>query len=160
MPYFGAPGPIPCVARISASAAQRPIFGTPAGSLGEWPAQVSAGAVGARPNGRCAGHRFGPFAGADPLKAVIDLNLKRRRLDESQRAMAGAKLANRQRGGNQANVAIGTMGEHEAADMLNVSRISVQLVGAFAATPALTPSPAFRLSTWRRLPIMPARRIQ
>jgi hypothetical protein len=41
------------------------------------------------------------FEGADPAAYVVSLNLKRRHPDESQRALAAAKLANIRVGDNQ-----------------------------------------------------------
>lgn len=45
--------------------------------------------------------RFEDFTGNDPLAFVIDENLTRRHLNESQRAMVAAKLANMPRGGDR-----------------------------------------------------------
>jgi hypothetical protein len=42
--------------------------------------------------------RFKPFEGGDPLAYVLSLNLERRHLNESQRAMIAARLANMGRG--------------------------------------------------------------
>jgi hypothetical protein len=61
----------------------------------------------------------------DARKFVIDLNVHRRHLDESQRAMAAAKLATLSRGANQ-HAQIRAPSQSEMADALNVSRTSVQ----------------------------------
>ena len=75
-------------------------------------------------------------SGAMPLGFVIVKNLKRRHLDESQRAMVAAVLANMQSGANVgnrnavkdknecANLYTGTprISQADAAELLNVSR--------------------------------------
>ncbi len=70
---------------------------------------------------------FVEYKGDNPLQFVISNNLHRRHLNESQRAMVAARIANMQRG-NQPNAPIGAFEESqtEAAEMLNVSRRSVQ----------------------------------
>lgn len=58
---------------------------------------------------------------------VVSLNLHRRHLDESQRAMVAGKLANLERGANQhASIDASTVTQTQAAELLNVSRKSVQ----------------------------------
>lgn len=56
---------------------------------------------------------------------VISLNLRRRHLDESQRAMVAARLANLPVGSNQ-HAQICAPSQDSAAEMLNVSRRTVQ----------------------------------
>lgn len=56
---------------------------------------------------------------------VVSLNLKRRHLDESQRAMVAAAIAKLEKGANQ-HAQICAPSQSDAAEMLNVSRRSVQ----------------------------------
>jgi len=63
----------------------------------------------------------------DLLRLILSMNLKRRHLNTSQRALIATELANMQRG-NQPNVSIDTfksVSQPEAAELLNVSRLSV-----------------------------------
>jgi len=83
-------------------------------------------------------YQVADYVGDDPLGYVLSLNLKRRHLSESQRAMVAAKLAklppHRPTGGNSANLRTST-----AAEMLNVSPRSVETARAVQehATPTL-----------------------
>jgi ParB-like chromosome segregation protein Spo0J len=63
---------------------------------------------------------------AQCLDYVLDLNLKRRHLDESQRAMIAAELATLRQGARTDLAPIGAMSQSEAADRLNVSRRTTQ----------------------------------
>lgn len=65
------------------------------------------------------------YEGGEPTEFVISLNLHRRHLSESQRAMVAAKLANMPQGTNQ-HAQICAPTQADAADLLNVSRRSVQ----------------------------------
>ena len=72
---------------------------------------------------------FRQYNGDDPLAFVISLNLKRRHLNESQRAMVAAKIANAEHGGDRrsdqaANLPL--VSQSGAAEMLNVSERSVR----------------------------------
>lgn len=66
------------------------------------------------------------YRGKDPLGFVISLNLKRRHLDESQRAMVAARLATMKQGARTDIASIDAKSQAEAAELLNVSRPSVQ----------------------------------
>lgn len=66
------------------------------------------------------------YQGNDPLGFVISHNLKRRHLTESQRAMVAAKLAKMPQGARSDLAQISAMSQPQAAQMLNVSRASVQ----------------------------------
>lgn len=83
--------------------------------------------------------RFEMFQGADPLAFVISKNLKRRHLDESQRAYVAAKLANLDEGRPAETAQICAVSQDEAAARLNVSRRSVQHAATVQqkATPAV-----------------------
>lgn len=64
------------------------------------------------------------YEGDDPIGFVVSMNLRRRHLDESQRAMVATRLANLPRGANQ-HVEIPTTSQGQAATLLNVSRDTV-----------------------------------
>jgi hypothetical protein len=68
--------------------------------------------------------RFVKFRGADPLGFVISMNLKRRHLDESQRAMAASKIATL-RDGQRSDQVEGSSIE-TASRLLNVGPASVK----------------------------------
>jgi hypothetical protein len=74
----------------------------------------------------------------DPLGFVVSLNLHRRHLNESQRAMVAAKMATLRQGDNS-NAPIGALAQSQAADLLNVSRRAVQRAAVVRdeATPEL-----------------------
>ena len=69
--------------------------------------------------------RVSDYEGDDPLGFIISLNLHRRHLDESQRAMVAAKIAKLPKGANQ-HASIEAPSQAKAADLLNVGRASVQ----------------------------------
>src|SRR3954470_3724888 len=66
------------------------------------------------------------YLGNDPTAFVVSLNLKRRHLSESQRAMIAAKLANLREGRPSETASIEAVSQRTAADMLKVGRASVQ----------------------------------
>lgn len=68
------------------------------------------------------------YDGADPIGFVISLNLHRRHLNESQRAMVAAKIANMAQGERtdvQPSANLRKVSQERAAEMLNVSERSV-----------------------------------
>jgi hypothetical protein len=67
-----------------------------------------------------------PTAGDSPTKYVVSQNVNRRHLDESQRAIIAAELANGTHGGDRSKGPIDALTEEGAANMLNVSEKSVQ----------------------------------
>ena len=70
--------------------------------------------------------KYEPFTGSNPLAFVIDQNLHRRHLDESQRAMVAARIAKLEEGRPRKTAPIGAVSQERAAEHLNVSRRSVQ----------------------------------
>jgi N6-adenosine-specific RNA methylase IME4 len=75
------------------------------------------------------------FDGDDALKFVVSLNLHRRHLNESQRAMVAAAIATLPRGANQ-HAQICAPSQDDAAAMLNVSRRTVQAAAKVVANAA------------------------
>lgn len=69
--------------------------------------------------------RLRPCEGADAIGFVISLNLHRRHLTESQRAVVGAKLANLSHGQKKSDTAIAVT-QSDAAAQLSVSEDSIQ----------------------------------
>lgn len=71
------------------------------------------------------------YRGDDPLGYVVSLNLRRRHLDESQRGVVAAKIANMRHGGDRrsdqaANLPVENVSQSAAAEMLNVSERTVR----------------------------------
>ena len=69
------------------------------------------------------------YTDADPLAFVLSSNLHRRHLNESQRAMVAASIANMSKGDNQYKSEVGAIAptsQSDAAVKLNVSRDSVK----------------------------------
>jgi len=69
---------------------------------------------------------FTVYTGDDPVAYVVSLNLRRRQLKESQRAVVAAKLATLRDGQRKSGAPIGAASQDEAADLLNVGRRTVQ----------------------------------
>ena len=61
-----------------------------------------------------------------PVGFVVSLNLRRRHLDESQRALVAARIANLGEGRPSETAQISAVSQSDAADLLHVSRGSVQ----------------------------------
>lgn len=68
------------------------------------------------------------YTGNDPLGFVISLNLHRRHLTESQRAMGAAAIATMTHGGDRRSVQVANwpLDQEQAASMFNVGERSVQ----------------------------------
>ena len=69
---------------------------------------------------------FVNYEGADPVGYVLSLNLHRRHLDESQRAMVADNVANLNEGRPKNNASIEAVSQTQAAEKLNISRSAVQ----------------------------------
>jgi ParB-like chromosome segregation protein Spo0J len=65
------------------------------------------------------------YTGDDPIGFVLSVNLQRRHLNESQRALIGGRLANLDLGANQHSKIAGTSIE-VASKLLNVGRASIE----------------------------------
>jgi ParB-like nuclease domain len=77
--------------------------------------------------------RFKEYTGSDPLAYVVSLNLKRRHLDTSQRAMVAKRIETLTHGGDRrsdqdANWHLGISRER-AAELMNVSERSIARAG-------------------------------
>lgn len=89
-----------------------------------------------RPDGKPIWKHFNPVGGDskfDPFAFVVSVNIKRRHLNESQRAMVAAKLANMRQGSRtdlQPSAHVREVSQPDAAKMLNVSVRSVQNAAA------------------------------
>lgn len=72
--------------------------------------------------------RFRSWHGAETelVAFVVSLNLHRRHLSESQRAMVAANIANLEHGGDRSKPSIDGLPAEKAAEMLNVGRASVE----------------------------------
>src|SRR5208337_1691306 len=68
---------------------------------------------------------FDTYRGDDPLGLVLSRNVRRRHLDESQRALVAAKLETMNHGGNRKADQDANLHRSDAAKMLNVSIRSV-----------------------------------
>lgn len=66
------------------------------------------------------------YDGFDPVAFVVSLNLHRRHMNESQRAMVGARIANLAQGARTDLAPIGGMSQRQAAKLLSVSERSVE----------------------------------
>ena len=64
---------------------------------------------------------FREYLDEKPVEFVVSLNLKRRHLNESQRAMVGAKLATLGHGGDRSKASIDALTQAQAGELLNVS---------------------------------------
>jgi hypothetical protein len=75
--------------------------------------------------------RFEEYTGDDPLGFVVSYNLHRRHMNESQRGMVGAKLANLQHGGDRKSEEIKSaiaplVTQKQSAEMLNIGLDSIK----------------------------------
>jgi MT-A70 len=66
------------------------------------------------------------YGGEDPVAFVISINLRRRHLDESQRAMVAARLATLKQGARTDISPIGEMSQSDAAALLSIGKRTVE----------------------------------
>ena len=76
--------------------------------------------------GRETNFKIQPYTGPDPRRYVVSANVKRRHLNESQRALIAAQLATFTHGGDRSKASIDALSQKEAAQLLNVSEPSVE----------------------------------
>src|SRR5262245_45192290 len=74
---------------------------------------------------------FKPNSKDTPLKFVISQNVNRRHLNESQRAVIAASIANIEKGDNRFNIVDGSIELSTAAKMLNVGEATVKRAKTF-----------------------------
>ncbi len=74
------------------------------------------------------------YIGADPVGFVISMNLMRRHLDESQRAMVAARAADMRSGARTDLAPIGGRSQADAARLLNVGERSVERAAKVMST--------------------------
>lgn len=74
--------------------------------------------------------RFRQYEGEDLVEFVVSANLKRRHLNESQRAMCAARLANMKQGARTDLAQICARSQTEAAELFQTSRRSLQHAAA------------------------------
>jgi hypothetical protein len=72
------------------------------------------------------GFRTTPYTGPDPRRYVVSINVKRRHLNESQRALIAAQLATYTHGGERGKASTDALTQKQAAELLNVSEPSVE----------------------------------
>jgi N6-adenosine-specific RNA methylase IME4 len=70
--------------------------------------------------------RLRDWTGDDPIAYVVSLNLKRRHMDESQRAMVAARIATMREGRQKSTTEISVVSQAKASDLLKVSPDSIQ----------------------------------
>ena len=77
--------------------------------------------------------QYEEYNGADPMRTIISLNLRRRHLDESQRAVIAARVAtlqDGQRADYSRSADLPTLTQAEAAELFNVSERMIRTVKA------------------------------
>lgn len=70
--------------------------------------------------------QYRKYDGSDPLGFVVSLNIQRRHLTDTQRALAAARIATLQKGRPETNASRDAFTQDAAAERMDVSRSSVQ----------------------------------